>query len=292
MKNKGKKSGRNTKFQPKNKAGKPDFAPAGQPFQRRDAKSAPKQNFSGKLILYGFHAVREAWLNPSRNIQQLLATDQGAASFEDTLKESRANALTRPALKILDKKELEHIAPAGAVHQGLVLISEDLPEISIQDIIIAQKDAAHSLILVLDQVTDPHNIGAILRSACAFGAAGMVLQRKHAPLLDGALAKTACGALEHVPVAYETNLSRTIGVLKEHEYFVYGLDERGTLSIDQLNAGGKTALVLGAEGPGLRHLIKEHCDALVRLPMAGAMPSINVSNAAAISLYALSLVKS
>jgi 23S rRNA (guanosine2251-2'-O)-methyltransferase len=142
--------------------------------------------------------------------------------------------------------------------------------------------------LMLDQVTDPHNVGAIISSACAFGAAGVVMQKKHAPALNGVLAKTACGAVEHVPVAFVTNLSRALEEFKEGGYFSYGLDERGEMDIGELGKKpGKCVLIMGAEGPGIRHLVKEHCDSLVRLPMHGPMPSINVSNAAAVALYAV-----
>jgi 23S rRNA (guanosine2251-2'-O)-methyltransferase len=255
---------------------------------KKKHSAAPDQPKLARAALFGFHAVREAWLNPAREIQALYATDQGAESFKEALESANRAKLSRPRLMIIDKKHLESLLPEGAVHQGLGLVCANLPEVDVQDLIIRYADQSDSLLVILDQVTDPHNIGAILRSACAFGAHGLIMQRKHAPEITGTLAKTACGALEHVPLAYETNLSRTIEQLQEAGYFVYGLDERGTTNIDKIKPGGKSALVLGAEGPGIRHLIKEHCDALVRLPMDGPMPSINVSNAAAVALYALS----
>jgi 23S rRNA (guanosine2251-2'-O)-methyltransferase len=237
--------------------------------------------------LYGFHAVRAAWLNEARQVQALYCTQNALEGFEEALGAARAKGLSRPQATILDKAQLEKTLPQGAVHQGLALVTAGAAEAGLEDILIRERGKERSLILILDQVTDPHNVGAILRSACAFGAAGMILQKKHAPELSGALAKTACGAVEHVPVAYETNLSRSIEALQEAGYFVYGLDERGE-DIASANTAGKSALVLGAEGPGLRRLVKEHCDALLRLPMCGAMPSINVSNAAAVALYAFS----
>ncbi|MEZ5814712.1 MAG: 23S rRNA (guanosine(2251)-2'-O)-methyltransferase RlmB [Alphaproteobacteria bacterium] len=237
--------------------------------------------------LYGFHAVRAAWLNEARQVKTLYCTQSALEGFEEALGAARAKGLSRPQATILDKAQLEKTLPQGAVHQGLALVTAGAAETGLEDILIRERGKERSLILILDQVTDPHNVGAILRSACAFGAAGMILQKKHAPELSGALAKTACGAVEHVPVAYETNLSRSIEALQEAGYFVYGLDERGE-DIASANTAGKSALVLGAEGPGLRRLVKEHCDALLRLPMCGAMPSINVSNAAAVALYAFS----
>ena len=237
--------------------------------------------------LYGFHAVREAWLNDERRIEALLITKQAAGGFEQTLREADKAGLNRPAPMIVDKQELEKALPRGAVHQGLALACAPLPEKDLQDIIIENQDEDSVCLAILDQVTDPHNVGAILRSACAYGAKGLIMQSKHAPEMTGALAKAACGALEHVPVAFETNLSRAIEALQQAGYFVYGLDERGD-DIGQQNFAGKNVLVLGAEGPGIRRLVKEHCDVLIRLPMHGPMPSINVSNAAAVAFHEFS----
>ncbi len=237
--------------------------------------------------LYGFHAVHEAWVNDERRIDALLITKQALNGFENSIRQADRDGLHRPAPTIVEKQDLEKALPRGAVHQGLALACADLPEKDIQDLIIANQDNDKTCLVILDQVTDPHNVGAILRSACAYGARGMIMQKKHAPEMSGALAKAACGALEHVPVVFETNLSRTIETLQEAGYFVYGLDERGE-EIQTQNFSGKSALVLGAEGPGIRRLVKEHCDVLVRLPMHGPMPSINVSNAAAVALHEIS----
>lgn len=246
-----------------------------------------RKNNTNKPILYGFHAVREAWLNPERVVEQLYLTDQSAKGFESTLFEAKNKGVRRPAPQHVDKKKLDKILPQGAVHQGLALVSGDLAEYDVSDFARAAQTKGRSVLVMLDQVTDPHNVGAILRSACAFGADGMILQKKHAPSLDGVLAKTACGAVEHVPVAYETNLSRALESLKEQGFFVYGLDERGERSIDALKTDRpeKIVLVLGAEGPGLRHLVKENCDELMKLPTDGPISSLNVSNAAAVALF-------
>ena len=250
---------------------------------KKDSKK--HKHKSPKANLYGFHAVREAWLNDARDIQAFYCTAQALEGFQETLKESEG---ARPQPTIVDKDQLQKSLPQGAVHQGLALQCGSLPEMDLTDIIIRERDQERSLLLILDQVTDPHNVGAILRSACAFGARGLIMQKKHAPELTGVLAKTACGAIEHVPVAFETNLSRSIETLQENGYFVYGLDERGEQEIHEIDPAQKSALVLGAEGPGIRRLVKEHCDALIRLPMSGKMPSINVSNAAAVALYEFS----
>lgn len=237
-----------------------------------------------KLNLFGFHAVQAAWLNPKRHVHALYMTEAAAREFEGRLPKELQNK--RPASTVVAKEDIDRSLPPGTVHQGIALSCQPLEEISVQDLIIKAKDKQNSVLLILDQVTDPHNIGAILRSACAFGADGMILQSRHAPEADGILAKTACGALEHVPIAYETNLSRTMELLQDKGYFIFGLDERGE-DIGTANLSGKSVLVLGAEGPGMRPNIKEHCDSLIRLPMQGPMPSINVSNAAAVALYAI-----
>ncbi len=240
-------------------------------------------NNTPRPALYGLHAVREAWLNPQRRVRALYLSDAGTGSFENILRESKG--LKRPAPTIIDKRDLDKMLPQGAVHQGIALAADPLDDVFLSDILI--KAGQNSLVLILDQVTDPHNVGAILRSACAFGVDGIVMQKKHAPMLDGVLAKAASGAVEHVAVAYETNLSRSIEELKEGGFFVYGLDERGE-DIGRMKPGGKVALVLGAEGPGMRRLVKENCDALLKIPMKGPVESLNVSNAAAVALYALS----
>ena len=229
-------------------------------------------------------------MNEARSIDALYATDQGAKSMEDIFAQARSNSIDRPSPTIVDKQALEKSLPQGAVHQGLALACPLIEESNVQDFII-KAEGQKSLLVMLDQVTDPHNVGAILRSACVFGLDGMVMQRKHAPFLDGVLAKTACGAVEHVPVAYETNLSRSIEELQAAGFFVYGLDERGEdlSALDDLP--DKVVVVMGAEGPGLRRLVKENCDALLRLPTQGPISSLNVSNAAAVTFYALKSLK-
>lgn len=242
---------------------------------------------TNKPILYGTHAVREAWLNPERAVEKLYLTDQSVKAFESVLQEAKAKGLRRPQPEMVDKRRLEKIVPQGAVHQGVGLVAGELPEQDIHDFSRRAEAKGRSLLVMLDQVTDPHNVGAILRSACAFGADGLIMQKKHAPMLDGVLAKTACGAVEFVPVAYETNLNRALEELKEQGFFVYGLDERGVRTIDALRGErpAKIVLVLGAEGPGLRHLVKENCDELMKLPTTGGISSLNVSNAAAVALF-------
>lgn len=258
------------------KTGKP--ARGAQTRSSHTANSTPKSAL--RASLWGAHAVREAWANPDREIRALYITEQALKDFP------LSAPVKRPAPIIVDKQALDRGLPDGAVHQGMALDAAPLEEVMLRDLTISAEARKRTVLVMLDQVTDPHNVGAILRSACAFGAAGLIMQKKHAPELTGVLAKTACGAVEHVPVAYETNLTRTLEALQDEGFFVVGLDERGS-DIATLDVPEKCVLVMGAEGPGLRRLVKEQCDSLARLPMHGPMPSINVSNAAAVALYAV-----
>jgi len=238
----------------------------------------------GRANLWGTHAVTEAWLNPARAIKALYITELMLKGFEATL--AQASELKRPAPRVMEKKDMDRML-GDAVHQGIAIDAKPLDEIFVQDFVARASNKEKAVLLMLDQVTDPHNVGAILRSACAFGADGVIMQRRHSPELTGILAKTASGAVEHIPVAYEINLSDTLDYLKNKGFFAIGLDERGEQEIGAIKKGGKVVLVLGAEGSGLRPKVREHCDTLVRLPTEGRIASLNVSNAAAVSLYAL-----
>lgn len=238
--------------------------------------------------LFGLHAVREAWLNPARRINALYSTQNALQAFEDILNIADDQGLHRPHPTIVERETLDRILPRDAVHQGIALSCDPLEEISVSDILIKTQDAERSVIVMLDQVTDPHNVGAIMRSAAAFGADAVVLQRMHAPEITGTLAKSACGAVEHVPLCFETNLSRTLEALKREGYVVIGLDEDGRTLLQNYKPDLKMVIVLGAEGDGMRRLIKENCDIILRLPTGGPIGTLNVSNAAAVTLFALS----
>ena len=240
-----------------------------------------------KPNIYGFHAVHEAWLNKERTIHALYLTDQAQGGFESAISVARKKKLNRPDPIIIDKHRLDKMLPRGAVHQGIALSCKPLEEYDVQDFIIRAHSQDKTVLAILDQVTDPHNVGAILRSASAFGVDGIIMQKKHAPSLDSVLAKTACGAVDHIPVAQATNLSRAIKELQKEGFFVFGLDERGEEEIGKIDHYDKMIIVLGSEGDGIRRLIKESCDALIRLPTQGKIASLNVSNAAAVSFYAL-----
>lgn len=256
----------------------------------RTHTTAPASSRLQGPLLWGLHAVRAAFLNPQRRILRLLVTEAGLASFEDTLDDAIKANIKRVQPEILDKVAYERLMPPGSVHQGVAALVEALPVRDAHDLIANLKDDEKATIVILDQVTDPHNVGAILRSASAFGATGVIMQDRHAPELSGVLAKTASGAADVIPVAVETNLSRTIEFLQERNFFVIGLDERGT-SISELPSYDRVALVLGAEGSGLRRLVADHCDGLASLPTQGPILSLNVSNAAAVALYALGVRK-
>lgn len=255
--------------------------------QGKGSSKKPAKQLKVKIDLFGAHAVTEAWINPKRHIHGLYITDSALDGFDDALKKAHDRGLKRPAPQVVDKSVLDHATNPGSVHQGIGLSCQNLEETDIHDIVRLEDDKDRSVLIMLDQVTDPHNVGAIIRSACVFGAAGMIMQRKHAPELTGVLAKTACGGVEHLPVAYETNLTRSIEALQNAGYFAVGLDERGEQPISQLQDYPKLVLVMGAEGAGLRRLVKEQCDVLSQLPTAGPISSLNVSNAAAVALYAV-----
>ncbi len=241
------------------------------------------------FFLYGVHAVTQALLNEERHHNRLLATEKGLASIEKVLKKAEKEGRTLPPVTLVEAEDIDRLLPRDAVHQELLLDSQPLEEVFLQDVLLhAEKDAA---ILVLDQVTDPHNVGAIIRSAAAFGAIAVVAQKLHAPDITGVLAKSASGAVEHVPLLREVNLSRTLDALKEAGFTCIGLAERGETTLAGAKPKGKVAIVLGAEGDGLRRLVAENCDLLARLPTQGEIASLNVSNAAAIALYELSRLR-
>ena len=224
--------------------------------------------------LYGRHAVLAALANPERRIERILATREAA---------ERHAAELGSKVELMSRDDLGHRLPAGAVHQGLAALVAPLEESGLEDVLARCGD--HALVLALDQVTDPHNVGAILRTAAAFGVAGLIVTERHAPADTGVLAKAASGALEIVPLVRAVNLARALEQLKEAGFWLYGLDERGDVAIDELDLGGRAGIVLGAEGEGLRRLTAEKCDRLVTIPTNAQLAALNVSNAAAVAAY-------
>ena len=259
-------------------AAAPKPAPAAAP---ASPAAASRDRVTGGVWLYGVHAVAAAIANPKRRIYRLLVTNDGHAALEQALG-------GRPALsfELVERGDIARALPAGAVHQGIAAYGEALQSPALEDLIAAAGPEA--VIVVLDQVTDPHNVGAIVRTAAAFNAAGVVLPRDHAPPESGAMAKAASGALDRVKIARVTNLARALRALAEAGFWVIGLDAGADRELAAVKpAQGRVALVLGGEGRGLRRLTRETCDELARLPMTSAVESLNVSNAAAVALYEL-----
>lgn len=232
---------------------------------------------TGAVRLWGRHAVEAALKNPDRRHRKLWATREGVASLDGELPADFPLEYAAPA-------DLARLVARDAPHQGLVLDCDALEDVFLDEVLDGDADRP---IVVLDQVTDPHNVGAILRSAAAFGAAAIVTQDRHSPPESGTLAKSASGALESVPWVRVVNLARALDELAEAGYWRIGLDGEGQSTLAEVLPTGPVALVLGAEGEGMRHNIVQHCDSIARLPITRTIESLNVSNAAAIALYAV-----
>ena len=236
------------------------------------------------LLFHGRHPIEAALNNPARLIHTLWAT----ASAAGTLQQICRN-LDRPLPEIVQvpRRRIDEMLGADAVHQGMVARLAPLPARTLENIIDAHADNRNTVIVLLDQVTDPHNVGAILRSAAAFDAAAVIVADRNAPPETGTLAKSACGALEVVPYVQGGNLAHGLAGLKKAGYWIIGLDGAARQTLKQTGLTGKTALVLGSEATGLRRLTRKSCDHIVKLPVSAKMQSLNVSNAAAIALYEL-----
>ena len=234
--------------------------------------------------LYGRHACEAALLNPARSVEAIYIAQENAGRYDAVLHDAHNQGLQRPSPRYIPRTQLDK-ALKSAVHQDIALTVAQPDEVNVGDFIAKSTQRRRMHLVMLDQVTDPHNVGAILRSAAAFDADGVIMQKKNSPALTGALAKVASGAVEYVPVAYEINLARALADLQDSGFTALGLDEDGHV-IEQANVPDKRVLVLGAEGKGLRDKVKQTCNDLVSLPTAKAMPSLNVSNAAAVALYA------
>ena len=236
----------------------------------------------GRLWLYGTHAVLAALANPLRLCRRLLVTRHALPSVQAMVPDETAGA---PSPEISERHAIERLLPQGAVHQGVALLVEPLPAVALEDVLGATAGQTDAVLVVLDQATDPRNVGAVLRSAAAFGVQAVVVPRRHAPEATGSLAKAASGALESVPVVRTANLARGLGAIKEAGFWCVGLDAREGTAMAEAEFAGRLALVLGAEGPGLRRLTRDGCDVLVRIPLGGGVESLNLSASAAIALY-------
>jgi 23S rRNA (guanosine2251-2'-O)-methyltransferase len=231
----------------------------------------------GTVVLYGWHTVKAALENPQRRFHRLLATENAVRRLtEDKVTFPIAPTVVRP-------EDIAAIAGANAVHQGLCAEADPLASPELEDVA-----AAGGIVVVLDQITDPHNFGAILRSAAAFAVTAVVTTERHSPEATGVLAKAASGALEYVPMVTVVNLARALDELRELNTLLVGLDSAGDADLAATPLSAPLALVIGAEGKGLRHLTRVHCDVIARLALPGPITSLNVSNAAAVALYVAS----
>jgi 23S rRNA (guanosine2251-2'-O)-methyltransferase len=262
---------------------RPGGPPGGRQRQIGGRRPADRASFGARspgpddtVILYGWHTVKAALENPQRRIRRLYATENAIRRLaEDGVAPSVTPELVRPDVIAA------RLGP-DAVHQGLLAEADPLPAPEIDEI------ETTGIVLVLDQITDPHNVGAILRTAAGFAVAAVVTTARHSPEATGVLAKSASGALEYVPIVTVQNLARGLAGLKDRGFMLVGLDSSGDGDLGTVALRGPLALVLGAEGKGLRQLTRATCDQVVRLDLPGKIKSLNVSNAAALSLYVAS----
>lgn len=241
-----------------------------EPRHRDERPHEPRR--SGRPVIYGFHAVVEALANPARKAKVLYVTENALKRLKDMM----PHLPVEP--RIMRPEEIDRMTGQSAVHQGIALETDGLPAADLLDL------PAKGIVLVLDQVTDPHNVGALLRSAAAFAVEGLIVTERNSPEAYGTLAKTASGGLEHVPIIEVSNLAQALDKLGDMGFWRVGLDSEGEAILEDSLANPPIALVFGAEGKGLRRLTRERCDVLARLDMPGAIKSLNVSNAVAIGL--------
>ncbi|MGY3616136.1 23S rRNA (guanosine(2251)-2'-O)-methyltransferase RlmB [Bradyrhizobium sp. USDA 10063] len=259
---------------------KPSFRRGGaKPFEKgrksagRPAWRSRDSDADGPVILYGWHTVSLALANPERRIRKLFVTENAARRLADE------GIDTRVTPEVVRPSTIDQRLGPDAVHQGLLAEADPLPSPDIDTL------EPEGIVLVLDQITDPHNVGAILRSAAAFAVKAIVTTARHSPEATGVLAKSASGALELVPLVTVQNLARALTALNERGFLTVGLDSQGSEDLGQVALRQPLALVLGAEGKGLRQLTRETCSVVARLDMPGEIKSLNVSNAAVLALY-------
>ncbi len=243
------------------------------PARREAERERPRERRDLDVArIYGFHSVEAALKAPRRELIRLYATAAAAERLQPQI------AARKIEVRIMSLEEITSRAPREAVHQGVLLEARPLAPIDVSEL------PVNGLVIVLDQVTDPHNVGAILRTAAAFAVDALVTTERHSPELSGALAKSASGGLEHVPICSVVNLARALDEMGDLGYSRVGLDSEGPVPLGRVTLSRPLALVLGAEGKGLRRLTRERCDVLARLDLPGAIKSLNVSNACAIAL--------
>ena len=261
-----------------NRDRKPQFRRGGKPLDRGASPRRPawrehEASPDGPVILYGWHTVTMALANPERRIRKLFVTENAARRLAEE------NIDTRLAPEMVRPSQIDARLGPDAVHQGLLAEADPLPAPDIETL------AQEGMVLVLDQITDPHNVGAIMRSAAAFAVKAIVTTARNSPEATGVLAKSASGALELVPLVTVQNLARALTEMNDQGFMTVGLDSKGNENLGEMVLRQPLALVLGAEGKGLRQLTRDTCSVLARLDMPGEIKSLNVSNAAVLALY-------
>jgi len=246
----------------------------------KEKASQPAKRARGETWIYGLHAVQAALANPRRRLGRAVLTARAAETIG-------AELLARVRVEPAEAEAINRLLPPGAVHQGAALETEPLAALDLDAVLAQGEPGKRRVVLVLDQLSDPHNVGAILRTAAAFDVAAVIVQDRHAPPQSGALAKAASGALETVPYIEVVNIVRALDRLAERGFWRIALAGDGAEPLTKVIPQGDVALVLGSEGDGIRRLVREHCEAGAFIPIAGQMESLNVSNAAAIALYEL-----
>lgn len=252
---------------------RPHLKKPGNSAWRTKPKPGSRRDVSDRILLYGLHAAEAALANTNRPVLRAIATENAAQRLAPLF--AKRALKPEPALP----RDLDRMLGADTVHQGILLEAEPLPPVTLDDV------DQNGTLLMLDQVTDPQNVGAALRSAAAFGASGLVMTERHSPPLSGVLAKAASGALDIVPVILVKNLAQALAELGERAVLRVGLAEQAEMALEEARLTRPLALVLGAEGKGLRQLTREHCDLLCRISTQSALASLNVSNAAAVALH-------
>ncbi len=254
--------------------------PAGKPGETPDRSSRTNPAKGRENWIYGLHAVTAALANPRRTLGRAVLTTRAAETIGPKL-------LAKVRVEPADAEGISRLLPPGAVHQGAALEAKPLAPRGLEEVLEQAGTGTRRVVLVLDQLSDPHNVGAILRTAAAFGVTAVVVQDRHAPPQSGALAKAASGALEIIPYVEVVNIARALDLLAEHGFWRIALAGDGAAPLTDVVPAGDVALVLGSEGEGVRRLVREHCEAAAFIPIARDVESLNVSNAAAIALYEL-----
>jgi 23S rRNA (guanosine2251-2'-O)-methyltransferase len=257
--------------------------------KRTISKNNQKSQSSGLKInedwIYGIHPVMAALVNPKRNCLRIVVSNTFNKDLEKDIERICKKTQDIPDREKMNREQISSLLPLGAVHQGLALLSRPLKIVSIEEIIKETEGKNEATIIILDQATDPRNVGAVLRSAAAFGASAVILQDRNAPPLSGALTKAASGAVDRVSLVRVVNLARTISKLKSAGFWAAGLDADAKRTMDKADLSGRTLLVLGAEGAGLRKLTRDTCDVILKISIKKEVDSLNLSNAAAVALY-------